>query len=244
MAGNLSALIIVLLGAGCVTTGLLLILSNRALRRRAAGTNRLESHLLPAALLSLGAGLLFMGWYLEPAEDALPPDLDALLNGAPTAAGALPATRIDATSVLLLVWGTPSDNDKASEQAEQAYSYAVGKALSERLRKGNPEMKVDNLLLTREQQTKILYSPDETRTWCTGGQWQVLALVDISATHHSERGYVPWREPNYLFRDCLKDRQIQIQGRVTERPADTFPYQQALEREFTQALARFSSFRG
>lgn len=224
--------------------GLLLIISNRGLRRLHTRTSRLETHLLPASLLFLGTGLALMGWFIKPNGQALPPDIDTLLNTNPTAAGEAVSANIDAASVLLLVWGTPSDFDKADEQAEQAYSYAVGKALSTRLRKANPGLMIENLLLTREQQRKAMYSPDSTKIWCAERQWEILALVDISATHHSEQGYVPWREPNYIFRNCLRDGYQQIQGRVTERPGDTFPYEQAIEREFMQALTSFSARKG
>lgn len=240
MAGNLSTLVVVLLGAGCATTGLLLIISNRNLRRLPTRTNRLETQLLPALLLLLGTGLALMGWLIAPDRQSPPPDINSLINSAPTASGPPLDATIKAGSVLLLVWGTPNDMDKAGEQAEQAYSYTVGKALASRLAKANPGLRVENLLLTRQQQRQALFSPDSTRIWCAEKQWEVLALLDIGATRHSEQGYVPWREPIYIFRDCIRDRYRQVQGRVSERPGDAFPYQQALEREFLQELNRFS----
>lgn len=246
MAGNLTALAVILLGAGCATTGLLLYLSNRGLGRLHRSSHRLETRLLPTAMLLLGTGLAMMGWLIIPPSADLPPDINVLLSQTPTASGSLPASaaKLQAGSVLLLVWGTPSDMDKADEQAEQAYSYAIGKALSTRLRAANPGLRVENLLMTQQEQEKVLLSPQSTDVWCAQQQWEILALVDMSATHSSERGYAPWREPNYIFRDCSAERYRHIQGRVTERPGDNFPYEQSLEREFIQALARFSKRKG
>lgn len=246
MAGNLTALAVILLGAGCATTGLLLFVSNRGLGRLQAGTTRLSTILLPALMLLLGASLVFAGWLISPPTAERGTIADAGTTLLPSEIPASPAaetTPLPVRSVLLLVWGTPSDQDKASTQAEQDYSRAIGTALTHGLGQANPGLQAEHLILEREQHHQLLSSPRETKNWCDP-QWEIVALVDMGATHSEKQGYMPWREPTYLLLECASGRSQQDRGRVTERPGDQHPYQQALQKEFFDALLQFSTAAG
>lgn len=246
MAGNLTALAVILLGAGCITTGLLLYMSNRDFRHLKKRPSKLETRLLAVTMLLLGSGLALIGWSISPRGEREPTDINTLLEQSPTAAGPKtpPIPHLDDRSMLLLIWGTPSDDDTASDQQEMAYAYAIGSNLARLLRSENPDLRVETILVSKDEQEQAGLSPSVTLEWCKKGDWGLIAVIGLESPAANEAGYVPWREPRYVFRDCETADLVQLKGRVTERPGDDFPYQQGLEREFLQALGRFRQAAG
>jgi len=246
MAGNLTALAVILLGAGSITTGLLLYLSSRGFRHLKKRPSKLETRLLAITMVLLGSGLALTGWLISPRVGQTPADINTLLEQAPTAAGpkSPPIPHLNSQSLLLLIWGTPSDDGDTSDQQEMAYAYAIGNDLARLLRSKNPDLKVETILVSKQEQVQAGLSPSVTLEWCKKGEWGMIAVIGLAAPMTDDVGYVPWREPQYVFRDCESADLVQLKGRVMERPGDAFPYQQGLEREFLQALGRFTRDKG
>ncbi len=242
MAGSLTALAVILLGAGCITTGVLLYMSSRGFGHLKKRPSKLENRLLAVTMVLLGSGLALTGWLISPRTEEGPADINTLLEQHPTAAGPArnTAPRLGYGSMLLLIWGTPSDEGTATEQQQMAYAYAIGRDLTHRLHSANPDLAIETILISKSEQAQTALSPRVTLEWCKQGKWDLVAVIGLGSSNRNTSGYLPWREPRYVFRDCSTADLIQLRGRVSERPGDEFPYQQELEKDFLQALGRFS----
>jgi hypothetical protein len=242
--GMLLILAAALLGTAIATTGLFLFISRYRHGRSVAGTRVLHHGLLGGVLFAVGLALLATAWVQWPgAESGFDPN--RLLAEAPPAAipEPVPPAAVDPLAgrqLVVLVWGTPSDVDRASPAEETAFAERIANLARQLLSQQQPSLGVETLAQSRVAARQLINGAPSRLAWCQGrGEALVLALAVEARRIDAENGYAPWREPVLELYDCRAQRGVREIGRVDERLGDPFPYAQALTERLQQLLQHY-----
>jgi hypothetical protein len=220
MNGTLGLLLLILLGAGLATTGLLLLLS----RQPAARTP-----LAGLTLLLLGIGLGIGTWQLGERHEPLPAaDINRLLQQAPSAAG--PATGPRFRHLAILVTATPSDSNIAEASERQAYASELAGHLAVAVRDARIGTRVEGQAMPSEE-----WPGTENLRRCRDRD--LLVLINMPAVRLQGRDeYALWREPEVELHWCGSGQRESYRFRVLERQGDSLPYEQALRSRLLELL--------
>jgi hypothetical protein len=193
-------------------------------------------HWLPAPLAVTGLAVMIFGW-LSPGEADLG---QAASTATPAASEQASSAPEDASGGLLLVRGTPTDDDSASENEVRDYSARLGKLLAGTLSRPPLALQVGAEAIDADQWTAIRDDHDKARKWCSDEPASgFVAVIAIGAVHlENGAGFAPWREPEYLIVSCTDDREVALRGRAYERLGDRIPYEQSVADELRGATSR------
>jgi hypothetical protein len=189
---------------------------------------------LPVPIAVAGLALLADAWVGEqaaPPKDSGPAaqaDAPAPMNGAKSRRG------------VLLLRGTPADDDSASDESVKDYSLRLGGLIADALSRPPASIALDTEPLASDQWKELREDPGGARRWCRDdGSVDFVAAIGIPALRLPDGvGYAPWREPEELLLACANDARSSQRGRVNERLGDRVPYEQALADELRSALGR------
>jgi hypothetical protein len=192
---------------------------------------------LPVPLATAGGVLIVLGWLwpddsgTEPAEGTLAPVETPLDPANATGHG------------LVLVRGTPTDDDSATEADIQVYSQRLGALVAQTLARPPLTLHLEPRAVGADQWKAIRDDPGKAREWCAqGDDTGFVAVVGLGAVHlEYGAGYAPWREPEYLIVSCSTDRHTRLRGRVDERLGDRIPYEQAITDDLRSALRKLAT---
>lgn len=220
MDTTLGLLVLILLGAGLATTGLLLLFS-----RRPAAMSRLAAPLL----VLLGTALGFGTWWLGAHQDTSTVEaFNRLMREAPSAAGQAQSPRF--RHLAILVDGTPSDHDSAQASERQAYASELARHLAAAVRDAAISVQVDGQAMLIEDWPGM-----ENPLQCRDRD--LLVLIHVPAVRLKGRGeYALWREPEVELRWCGSGQRETYRFQVLERQGDALPYEQALRTRLLEVL--------
>lgn len=193
---------------------------------------------LPVPLATAGLALIVVGW-LWPPDDAMESTTGTL---APAAAA--PVEIVDAAAHgFVLVRGTPTDDDSATEDDIRNYSERLGTLVAQTLARPPLALHLEPRTVDAEQWKAIRDDPNQAREWCAqADDTGFVAVVGMSALHlEFGAGYAPWREPEYVIISCTAPRHTSLRGRVDERLGDRVPYEQAITDDLRAALGKLTS---
>ncbi len=247
MAQNFVPLLDSLLGVVLIGAGVGVHLRKRLLirepRRRFFIRRRTLYRLAAVALVATGSALLLEAWLV--ANDAANTrtvaqkpagavQAAAAPAGAPTpAAEPVPVTR----KALLLVWGTPADDDSVDEQTAMAYARALADSAAASLPRRLPGLGTVARPITVEEWKSLLQDADQARARCEAEGVDTLAAVSVGALRlEGAIGYATWREPDYLLVDCRTGETRRRRGHVNERMGDRVPYEQGVSDEIYEFM--------
>lgn len=195
---------------------------------------------LPVPLATLGLTLIVYTWTLNIGSSIQPADTLSDDLAAP-----LPAANSDgaARHGVLLVRGTPTDDDSASDESARSYSLRLGALVAEALARPPAAIALVTEPLDAEQWKALRTDPANARQWCRDSpRTEFVAAVAIPALRLPDGvGYAPWREPEELLVACGSEAKTTQRGRVNERLGDRVPYEQALTEELRAALAKLGT---
>lgn len=191
---------------------------------------------LPVPLAATGLVVILLGW-LNPGEPDPEPAVAAA--GPPVPEQPSPAAGADSAG-LLLVRGTPTDDDSASENEIRDYSARLGSLVAATLSRPPLSVQVGAESIDADQWLAIRDDHGSAREWCRGEDTSAfVAVVAIGAVHlENGAGFAPWREPEYLIVSCTDDREVTVHGRAHERLGDRIPYEQSVADELRSAIGR------
>ena len=141
---------------------------------------------------------------------------------------------------VLLLRGTPADDDSASEEVMRDYSQRLGGLVAEALARPPAAISLETRTLDAEQWKALRAEPSTARQWCRETPpVEFVAAVGLPALRLPDGvGYAPWREPEEYVVACGGEARASHRGRVNERLGDRIPYEQALTEELRAVLAR------
>jgi hypothetical protein len=192
---------------------------------------------VPVPLAVAGLVLIVVGWWW-PYEAPTEPTADPLA-GVPA-----PIEPADASAHgFVLIRGTPTDDDSATEDDIRSYSERLGTLVAQTLARPPLSLHLEPRTVDAEQWKAIRDDPTQAREWCSGADdTGFVAVVGMSALHlEYGAGYAPWREPEYVIVSCTASRHASLRGRVDERLGDRVPYEQAITDDLRAALAKLTS---
>jgi hypothetical protein len=235
-----------LIGTAVTTTGMFLFISAQRRGQQVRGTRASRHTYLATGLISAGAAITMVAWYLWPKTADPNFDPNELLRSAPPAA--IPATRDNANNRslagrqwVLLIWGTPNDVGQAAPEDEMAFNRKLAELFTQHLTQNSlSPNKIETRILSREESNVLAESPKAVEAACTDHTHALILTLRLTGHQLSaSSNYTPWREPQYRLIDCRRLSVRSHIGRVIERRGDTFPYQQALGDDFRRALKEF-----
>lgn len=245
MAQNFVPLLDSLLGVVLIGAGVGVHLRKRLLirepRRRFFIRRRTLYRVAAVALIATGCALLLEAWLV--ADDlattqkvAQKPAAALQATAAPAGAPAeepVPVTR----KALLLVWGTPADDDSVDEQTAMAYARALADSAAASLPRRLPGLGTVGRPITVDEWKSLLQDADQARARCEAEGVHTLAAVSVGALRlEGAIGYATWREPDYLLVDCRTGEARRRRGHVNERMGDRVPYEQAVSDELYEFM--------
>ncbi len=133
-------------------------------------------------------------------------------------------------SVLVVAWGTPSDEGVASKGEERDYSRRLAGLVETVVHDiwGESLHSVAGIPTTAEFRRLVTDPSPYTRTagLCRDHAVQAIFMVRVE---HSEylgtgMGYASWREPYFALFDCTTASRMTEHPRVYDRPGEAFPY--------------------
>jgi hypothetical protein len=192
---------------------------------------------LPVPLATAGVALIVAGWLWQDEAPTLPAAARTLVpETAPTAA-VNPSARGH-----LLVRGTPTDDDTASEDEVQNYSLRLATLVAQTLARPPLALQLEPRAVDAAQWKAIRDDPGQARGWCDqADDTGFVAAVGLSALRLEDGvGYAPWREPEYVIVSCPTAQHATLRGRVNERLGDRVPYEQAIVDDLKAALSRLA----
>jgi hypothetical protein len=192
---------------------------------------------LPVPLATAGIVLMLLGWFWPDDNGAEPP----VASLAPVETPLDPA---NATAHgFVLVRGTPTDDDSATEEDIQGYSQRLGTLIAQTLARPPLALHLEPRTVDAEQWKAIRDDPGQAREWCgQGDDTGFVAVVGMGAVHlEYGAGYAPWREPEYVIVSCSTARHASLRGRVDERLGDRIPYEQAITDDLRSALRKLAT---
>jgi len=236
-----------IIGAGLATVGVFLFFSNRRAGRARRG---LLSELVAVCLLLGGGALLLSSVTIAPQDpfDAVATlDPNRLLEQHPPASGGEPAGATRAPQwpyrrIAVITWGTPSDNDAASEVRIERYSRKLQQLAMAQLHELANEAKFIPRNLHREEYRLLRESTLGAQAWCDKLEADLVLAIGVGSTRVNGE-YALWREPLYELLDCQTGKTTRQLGRINERAGDAFPYQLGLSDELAGLLREFSAER-
>lgn len=235
-----------LIGTAVTTTGMFLFISAQRHGQQVPGTRGSRHKYLATGLISAGAAISMVAWYLWPKTSHPDFDPNEMLRSAPPAA--IPAPRDNANSRslaerqwVLLVWGTPNDVGQAAPEDEMAFNGRLAELFTQNLTQNSRSpKKIETHILSREESNVLTESPRAVEATCKDHPDALILTLRLAGSQLSaSSSYTPWREPKYRLVDCRRLSVRSHIGRVIERRGDTFPYQQALRDDFRRALQGF-----
>lgn len=208
----------------------------RVSRRSRRWHPRLRS--LPAPLAIAGVLLIAVGW-IWPGDSGTEPAASAVMTPDTAPVEAVPATGHG----FVLVRGTPTDDDSASEDDIRNYSQRLGTLVAQTLARPPLALHLEPRTVDAEQWKAIRDDPNQAREWCAqADDTGFVAVVGIAAVHlEYGAGYAPWREPEYLIMSCSAPQHASLRGRVDERLGDRIPYEQAITDDLRSALGKLAT---
>ncbi len=226
-----------LLGTAVATTGLLLFFS-RYTHGRSRGSARLLRHgLLGSALFAAGIALILVAWQRWPlSATAVTGESVSATASSPAPASTLWRDR----KLVIVVWGTPSDNDQATPAEEAEFGARLAAFAQDILVTRTPSLSVTTAQLSRAEADQLLRRATERLSWCAGRSDTLILAIGVGARHlDASDSFAPWREPVLELYDCSTSHSLWETVQVEERRGDHFPYQQALGERLNALLARF-----
>lgn len=190
---------------------------------------------LPVPLATAGVALIVAGWLWPDTHPTHPAGAGALI---PEAA---PAEAVEPTAHgFVLVRGTPTDDDTASEDDIRNYSQRLGTLVAQTLGRPPLALHLEPRAVDAEQWQAIHDDPGQARSWCEqADDTGFVAVVGMAALRLQDgAGYAPWREPEYVIVSCTTPRHATVRGRVDERLGDRVPYEQAIVDDLKSALGK------
>lgn len=190
---------------------------------------------LPAPLAFIGVVLIVTGW-LRPDEADTEPTVSTIESLVPEQS---PQVAGEGAG-LVLVRGTPTDDDSATESEIQDYSTRLGTILAGALSRPPVALAVRAQAIDADQWSAVRNDQNSARQWCQQeGAPAFVAVIGMSAVRlENGAGYAPWREPEYLILSCTDDRQVTVRGRANERLGDRVPYEQSVADDLRVAIGR------
>lgn len=192
---------------------------------------------LPVPLASAGLLLIIAGWWW-PYDTPTEPTAD------PLAAIPAPVAIADASAHgFVLIRGTPTDDDSATEDDIRSYSERLGTLVAQTLARPPLALHLEPRTVDAEQWKAMREDPERAREWCSrDDDTGFVAVIGMSALRlEYGAGYAPWREPEYVIVSCSAPRQASLRGRVDERLGDRVPYEQAITDDLRAALTKLTS---
>lgn len=195
---------------------------------------------LPLPLALAGVAMIVAGW-LRPDpvdESTVAPDLAALVA---VAEGSLPA--LGEGGGMILVRGTPADDDSATESEIRDYSTRLGTLLAGVFSRPPLALDIEAEAIDAEQWAGIRDDHSAARNWCKqDGSPAFVAVIGMSALRlENGAGFAPWREPEFLVLSCADDREVALRGRANERLGDRVPYEQSIAEDLRAAIGRLAA---
>jgi hypothetical protein len=192
---------------------------------------------LPVPLATAGFALIVAGW-LWPADPAT--DSTSTSGSSPEPA-AVQVVNASGRGVVL-VRGTPTDDDTATEDAIRTYSERLGALVVKTLARPPSALDLAPRAIDAEQWKTIHDDPERARDWCPEADHTAfVAVIGIAALRlENGAGFAPWREPDYLVVSCSDPRHASLRGRVDERLGDRVPYEQAIVDDLKSALGKLA----
>lgn len=189
---------------------------------------------LPIPLATAGVALILAGWLWpnQPTPDLTAP---ALLPDAAPAEAVTPNAH-----GFVLVRGTPTDDDTATEDDIRNYSQRLGTLVAQTLARPPLALQLEPRAIDAERWKALRDDPSQARSWCEeADDTGFVAVVGLAALRLQDgAGYAPWREPEYLIVSCRTPRHATMRGRIDERLGDRVPYEQAIADDLKSALGR------
>ena len=191
---------------------------------------------LPAPMGIAGALLIAYAWITD---NMSPPSAAAIAAAVPRAAPVAGPGGALRHGVLLLR-GTPADDDTATDEAARDYAGRLASLLADTMARPPVAIALESEVLDAELWKSLRADPAGARQWCrTDPPVEFVAVVNLPALRLPDGiGYAPWREPEELLVACHSEAQATQRGRVNERLGDRVPYEQALAEELRTALAK------
>jgi hypothetical protein len=193
---------------------------------------------LPVPLATAGLALIVAGW-LWPQDRATEPSA-----AGPQPPETAPAVVAGATGHgFVLVRGTPTDDDTATEDDIRNYSQRLGTLVAQTLARPPLALHLEPKAVDAAQWKAIHEDPGQARDWCSqADDTGFVAVVGLAALRlENGAGYAPWREPEYVIVSCTNPRHATLRGRVDERLGDRVPYEQAIVDDMRSALSKVNA---
>jgi hypothetical protein len=192
---------------------------------------------LPAPLATAGFALIVAGW-LWPDDRTTQSTVTGAQSPEPAAAQVVNASGRG----VILVRGTPTDDDTATEDAIRNYSERLGTLVAKTLARPPLALALEPRTVDAEQWKAIRDDPERASEWCTEADAaDFVAVVGMGALQlENGAGYAPWREPEYLIVYCSASHHTRLRGRVDERLGDRVPYEQAIIDDLKSALRKLA----
>lgn len=234
-----------LIGTAVTTTGMFLFINAHRQERKLRRGFASRHGFVASGLISAGAAIVMVAWYLWPKSPDPAFDPNALLRDAPPAA--IPASPPDSNGHalagrewVLLIWGIPNDNALYTPEAELAFNRKLAGLISQSLAKNSRSpKKIQTRLLSREESNIVAQIPAALENWCKDHPAALVLTLRLAGYLIDDSVGQAWLEPHYRLVDCQRLSVRSHIGRVKERPGDSFPYQQALREDFRRALGEF-----
>ena len=195
---------------------------------------------LPIPLAIAGLALIGAGWLRRDEGATVEPAASAVLAPEQAPAGAVEyAETVDPAGYgFVLVRGTPSDDDTASEDDIRSYSERLGALVTQALAQPPLALRLEPKTVDAEQWKALHDDPHRAREWCNqGDNTGFVAVIGMDALRLEKgAGYATWREPEYIVVACATTQHASLHGRVDERPGDRIPYEQAIIDDLRAAL--------
>jgi hypothetical protein len=193
---------------------------------------------LPIPLATTGLALIVAGW-LWPDDSAT----ESVAAGIPVTEAA-PVEVVGTTGQgFVLVRGTPTDDDTATEDEIRSYSLRLGTLVANALARPPLALHLEPKTVDADQWKAIHDDPNQARDWCSqADDTGFVAVIGLGALHlEYGAGYAPWREPEYVIVSCTTPRHASLRGRVDERLGDRIPYEQAITDDLRTALGKLAT---
>jgi hypothetical protein len=254
MAQNFVPLLDSLLGVVLIGAGVAVHLRKRLLirepRRRFLLRQRTLYRLTAVVLVGVGIGLLLEAWLIADevsqtqtaAQNSsfVPPVATSPAAPGEPAAEPLPVTH----KTLLLVWGTPADDDSVGEAEATAYARALGSSAAASLPRRIPGLGATAKPISGDEWKSLLQDAEQVRSRCEAEDVHSVAAVSVGALRlEGAIGYATWREPEYLLVDCRTGETRRRRGHVNERIGDRVPYEQDVSDELRELVTGVSAAR-